>query len=106
MENRGGGNEFSRFASRRDCDLGDGRGDVGEPRRDKRMEAQAMTTLAQRPSEYASSLQQRDLRAEVTKYAKRLIIDTIGCALGAYTSEPSKIARDLAAAFGSGRARA
>src|SRR4030095_4127948 len=65
-----------------------------------------MTTLAQRLSEYASMLQPRDLPAEVTKYAKRLIIDTIGCALGAYTSDPSKIARDLAAAFGSGRARA
>ena len=37
---------------------------------------------------------------------KRLIIDTIGCAIGGYTSEPSKIARDLASAFGSGRSRA
>ena len=51
-----------------------------------------MTTLAQRLSDYASTLQPRDLPAEVTKYAKRLIIDTIGCAIGAYTSEPSKIA--------------
>jgi len=38
--------------------------------------------------------------------AKRLIVDTIGCAIGGYTSEPAKIARDLAAACGSGRSRA
>jgi len=65
-----------------------------------------METLAERLSAYATALQYRDLSAEVTQQAKRLIIDTLGCALGAYSSEPSKIARDLASAFGAGRERA
>jgi 2-methylcitrate dehydratase len=65
-----------------------------------------MKTLAQQLSDYASALHPRDLPAEVIKQTKRLIIDTIGCAIGAYTSEPSKIARDLASAFGSGRQHA
>ncbi len=65
-----------------------------------------MTTLAQQLSEYATSLQFRDLPAAVIRQAKRQIIDTIGCAIGGYTSEPSRIARDLASAFGSGRSRA
>ncbi|MGZ8268236.1 MAG: MmgE/PrpD family protein [Burkholderiales bacterium] len=65
-----------------------------------------MTTLSQQLSEYASRLQPRDLPADVIKHAKRLVIDTVGCALGGYTSEPGKIARDLASAFGSGREHA
>jgi 2-methylcitrate dehydratase len=65
-----------------------------------------MTTLSRRLSEYATALRPGDLPPDVTKQAKRLIIDTVGCALGGYTSEPSKIARDLAAALGGGRERA
>jgi 2-methylcitrate dehydratase len=65
-----------------------------------------MTTVAQQLSEYACSLQPRDLPPEVVGQAKRLIVDTIGCAIGGYTSEPAKIARDLAAACGSGECRA
>ena len=65
-----------------------------------------METLAERLSAYAKALQYRDLPAEVTQQAKRLIVDTLGCALGAYSSEPGKIARDLASAFGAGRERA
>ena len=56
-----------------------------------------MATIAERLSSYATSLRYPDLPAEVVHQAKRLIIDTLGCALGGYTSEPSKIARDLAA---------
>src|SRR5262245_25930930 len=65
-----------------------------------------MTTVSQQLSEYACALEPRDLPPEVVAKAKRLIIDTIGCAIGAYTSEPAKIARDLATACGSGRLRA
>ncbi|MES2562260.1 MAG: MmgE/PrpD family protein [Pseudomonadota bacterium] len=65
-----------------------------------------MKTLAQELSEYAQALQPRDLPADVIQQAKRLIIDTIGCAIGGYASEPGTIARDLAADFGSGRLRA
>jgi 2-methylcitrate dehydratase len=45
---------------------------------------------------YTSSLTFEELPAEVVHQAKRLIIDTVGCAIGAYASEPSKIARALA----------
>jgi 2-methylcitrate dehydratase len=56
-----------------------------------------MDTIAERLSAYATSLHYRDLPPEVVHQAKRLIIDTLGCAVGAYASDPSKIARDLAA---------
>jgi 2-methylcitrate dehydratase len=56
-----------------------------------------MGNLAERLSAYAGTLDYRDLPAEVSHKAKCQIIDTFGCALGAYYSEPSKIARDLAA---------
>ena len=65
-----------------------------------------MTTVAQQLSEYACSLQPRDLPAAVVHKAKGLVIDTIGCAIGAYASEPAKIARDVASACGSGTSRA
>ena len=65
-----------------------------------------MKTLAHDLSKYASGLEPRDLPEDVVRQTKRLIIDTIGCALGGYTSEPSKIARDLASSFGVGRERA
>ncbi|MSQ05967.1 MAG: MmgE/PrpD family protein [Dehalococcoidia bacterium] len=55
-----------------------------------------MPTIAEQLSAYATSLHYRDLPPEAVHHAKRMMIDTIGCALGGYTSEPSKIARDLA----------
>jgi 2-methylcitrate dehydratase len=55
-----------------------------------------MPNLAEQLSSYATSLHYRDLPADVVHLTKRMIIDTIGCALGGYSSEPSKIARDLA----------
>ena len=55
-----------------------------------------MATIAEQLSVYATSLHYRDLPVEVVHQAKRLIIDTLGCAIGGYTSEPSKIARELA----------
>ncbi len=48
-------------------------------------------------SEYTTFLNFVDLPADVVHQTKRLLIDTLGCALGGYTSEPSKIARTLAA---------
>ena len=36
-----------------------------------------------------------DLPAEVVHQTKRLIVDSIGCALGGYRSEPAVIARDI-----------
>ena len=56
-----------------------------------------MPTIAEQMSSWTVALHYSHLPAGVAHLAKRMIIDTIGCAIGAYTSEPSKIARDLAA---------
>ena len=55
-----------------------------------------MTTLAETLSSYASSLRYDDLPDETVHLAKRFIIDTLGCALGGYASEPARVARELA----------
>ena len=55
-----------------------------------------MPTIAEQMSSWTVALHYSHLPAEVAHLAKRMIIDTVGCALGGYTSEPSKIARDLA----------
>jgi 2-methylcitrate dehydratase len=56
-----------------------------------------MTTLVEQLSRYAATLRYDDLPPEVVRQAKRLIIDTVGCALGGYPSDPARIARDIAA---------
>src|SRR5215510_9396163 len=48
-------------------------------------------------SDYAAALSFTDLPTEVVHHAKRLLIDTLGCAIGGYPSAPSKMARALAA---------
>lgn len=55
-----------------------------------------MPTIAEQMSSWTVDLHFSRLPDAVVHLAKRMIIDTIGCALGGYTSEPSKIARDLA----------
>jgi len=55
-----------------------------------------MTTLAETLSSYASSLRYDDLPSETVHLAKRFIIDTLGCALGGYDSEPARVAREMA----------
>jgi 2-methylcitrate dehydratase len=47
--------------------------------------------------DYASTLTFADLPAQVVHECKRRIIDTVGCALGAFDEQPSRIARALAA---------
>ncbi len=56
-----------------------------------------MPTIAEQLSSYATNLHYDDLPAEVVHQAKRFIIDTLGCALGGYDSEPGRIAREIAA---------
>jgi 2-methylcitrate dehydratase len=56
-----------------------------------------MTTLVDQLSRYAAGLHFDALPADVVHQAKRLIVDTVGCALGGYWSEPARIARELAA---------
>src|SRR5476651_373331 len=55
-----------------------------------------MTTIVEQLSAYAAALRYEDLPPEVVQQAKRLIVDTVGCALGGYASEPAKIAREIA----------
>jgi 2-methylcitrate dehydratase len=56
-----------------------------------------MPTLAEKMGAYAATLRYEDLPPEVVHQAKRMMVDTIGCALGGYDSEPSRIAREYAA---------
>lgn len=55
-----------------------------------------MTTIVEQLSSYASALRYEDLPPEVVRQAKQLIVDTVGCALGGYSSAPAKIAHDMA----------
>ncbi len=45
---------------------------------------------------YATELRFEDLPAEVVHDAKLKLIDTLGCAIGAFDEEPCRIARALA----------
>ena len=56
-----------------------------------------MTTLAQRLGHWVADLRYEDLPPEVVHQAKRMIVDTLGCALGGYESEPTRIALAQAA---------
>ena len=51
----------------------------------------------ERLASYAASLAYEDLPPEVVHQAKRLVVDSLGCGLGAFTAAPVKAARDLAA---------
>ncbi len=53
-------------------------------------------TLVEQLTTYATNLRYEDLPPVVIQNAKRMIVDSIGCALGGYNSAPEKIARDLA----------
>ena len=56
-----------------------------------------MTTLAEKLAAWTAALRYEDLPPDVVHQAKRLMIDTLGCALGGYDSEPVRIARAQAA---------
>ena len=56
-------------------------------------------TLAHQLADYACSLQFEDLSKEVVHEVKRRVIDSIGCALGAWNEEPCVIARKVASEF-------
>lgn len=52
--------------------------------------------LAEKLSAYAARLRFEDLPQEAVHEVKRRLIDTLGCAMGAWHSEPATIARKLA----------
>ena len=56
-------------------------------------------TLAHQLAEFACSLNFEDLSKETVHEVKRRVIDSIGCALGAWHEEPCTIARTVASDF-------
>src|SRR5256886_5944104 len=60
-------------------------------------------TLAHQLADYACALQFEDLSAEVVHEVKRRVIDSLGCALGAWKEEPCAIARRVASEFSAKR---
>ena len=55
-----------------------------------------MQTLAERLAIYTNSLHYKDLPEDVIHEVKRRVIDSLGCAIGAYNSEPVRIAIEVA----------
>ena len=64
----------------------------------RRERAIEMDNLAERLSEYVSSVRYRDLPQEVVVEAKTNVIDAFGCAIGAFDAEPVAAARRVAGA--------
>ena len=56
-------------------------------------------TLAHQLADYACALRFEDLSPEVVHEVKRRVIDSLGCALGAWNEEPCAIARKVASEF-------
>src|SRR5438128_9278208 len=60
-------------------------------------------TLAHQLADYACGLRFEDLSPEVVHEVKRRVIDSLGCALGAWKEEPCRIAREVASEFSAKR---
>src|SRR5437763_510055 len=60
---------------------------------------QMTKSLAHQFAEYTCALRFEDLSRETVNEVKRRIIDSIGCALGAWNEEPCRIAREVASEF-------
>jgi 2-methylcitrate dehydratase len=63
------------------------------------MEQTMIRTLAQQIADYSIALKFEDLSPAVVHEVKRRVIDSIGCALGAWNDEPGRIARRVALGF-------
>src|SRR3989441_4043647 len=61
------------------------------------------TTLAHQLANYSSSFRFEDLSKEVVHEVKRRVIDSLGCALGAWKEKPCAIARKVALDFSAKR---
>ncbi|MBI2907931.1 MAG: MmgE/PrpD family protein [Chloroflexi bacterium] len=59
-----------------------------------------MDSIARQLSRFAVNLRFEDLPEEAVRYTKQLVLDTLGCALGGYLSEPSQIARRVIGELG------
>jgi 2-methylcitrate dehydratase len=60
-------------------------------------------TLAMRMAEYSVALRYEDLSTAVVHEVKRRLLDSIGCALGAWDADPSVIGRKIAATLSADR---
>ena len=60
-------------------------------------------TLAERMAEFAIGLKFEDLPAPVIHEVKRRVIDSLGCALGAWHADPGVFARQVASTFSAER---
>src|SRR5712692_12131483 len=60
-------------------------------------------SLAHCLAEFSCSLTFEDLSKEVVHEVKRRVIDSLGCALGAWNEEPCVIARNVASEFSANR---
>src|SRR3989475_4113224 len=58
-----------------------------------------VTTLAHQLAKYGCELKFEDLSKEVVHEVKRRVIDSLGCALGAWNEEPCAIARKVVSEF-------
>src|SRR5262245_7720499 len=56
-----------------------------------------MDSMIETLAEYAAGLRYKDLPPAVVHECKRKLIDTLGCAVGGFASQPAAIARALAA---------
>ena len=57
------------------------------------------TSLAHQLANFSCSLNFEDLSKNVVHEVKRRVIDSLGCALGAWTEEPCEIARKVVSDF-------
>ena len=55
------------------------------------------SSIAETLARYATTLKYEDLPPEVVRMTNRIMIDTLGCAIGGFSGEPSQIAVKLAA---------
>src|SRR5512142_3066390 len=58
--------------------------------------APARPFIADTLARYATQLKYEDLPHEVVRTAKRIVLDTLGCAIGGYDAGPSQIAVKIA----------
>jgi len=57
----------------------------------------------ERLANYAASLNYDDLPTDVVHQVKRLVVDSLGCGIGAFNSEPAKAVRAMASSYTSTR---
>src|SRR5688572_2712614 len=62
----------------------------------------ATHTLAERMAAFAAGVRYDDLPPGVIHEVKRRVLDSIGCAFGAFDSEPGQVARRVASAISAG----